>query len=353
MVSTSKTTTRLSETLGARVSRRRVVQGALAVPVLGSAVLAAPRRGLAQGETVRIGSKDFSEQFILAEMYGALLENADIPVDLGNINLGGTGIAHEALINDEIDMYPEYLGTSYEFEGILNQDLAALKAELAGGAATPGAASPAAASPVATGTTLDQAIYDFVAAEYLAQFNVVVLDQSAFSNTQAIAVPRAYSEENGITTISQLAAVAADLRIVGPSDFETRPDGLLGLQQTYGAGFNDIEVVGVQPGLRFQALVDGDADVVLAFSTDGPIAANDLVVLQDDLGLWPPYHLAPYVRQETLDAYPAIADILNPLAPLLTDEVMSGLNGQVDVEGLEPADVARTFLEEQGLLAAE
>ena len=347
MVSTSTSTNRLTETLGARVTRRRVVQGALAVPVLGSAVLATHRRGLAQGEPVRIGSKDFAEQFILAEMYGALLENAEIPVDLGNINLGGTGIAHEALINDEIDMYPEYLGTSYEFEGILNQDLAALKAELAG------EASPVAGGTPAAGTTLDQAIYDYVAAEYLAQFNVVVLDQSAFSNTQAIAVPRAYAEENGITTISQLAAVAGDLRIVGPSDFETRPDGLLGLQETYAAGFNDIEVVGVQPGLRFQALADGDADVVLAFSTDGPIAANDLVVLEDDLGLWPPYHLAPYVRQETLDAYPNIAEILNPIAPLLTDEVMSGLNAQVDVDGEEPADVARAWLEEQGLLPTE
>lgn len=351
MQSPSKTTTRLSDTLGARVSRRRVVQGALAVPVLGSAFLAAPRRSAAQGETVRIGSKDFSEQFTLAEMYGALLENAGIPVDLGNINLGGTGIAHEALINGEIDIYPEYLGTSFEFEGILNQDLAALKAELAGDA-SPVASGTAVASPAAD-TTLDQAIYDIVAAEYLARFNVVILDQTAFSNTQAIAVPRAYSEENGITTISQLAAVAGDLRIVGPSDFETRQDGLLGLQETYGAGFNDIEVVGVQPGLRFQAVADGDADIVLAFSTDGPIAANDLVVLQDDLGLWPPYHLAPYVRQETLDAYPNIPEILNPIAPLLTDEVMSGLNAQVDVDALEPADVARTWLVEQGLLPAE
>jgi osmoprotectant transport system substrate-binding protein len=346
MASTSAS--RVLETFNARVSRRRFVQGAVAVPALGSAVLAGSRGVSAQDDAVRIGSKDFSEQFILAEIYGALLDNAGIPVDLGNINLGGTGIAHEALINGEIDMYPEYLGTSYEFEGMLNLDLAALKDQLAGNA-TPvaGAATPA------PGTTLDQAIYDIVKTEYLARWNVVVLDQSAFSNTQALAVPRAYSEENGITTISQLAEVAGDLRIVGPSDFETRPDGLVGLQQVYGAGFNDIEVVGVQPGLRYQAIADGDADVVLAFSTDGPIAAQDLVVLEDDLGLWPPYHVAPYVRKEVLDVYPQIADILNPIAPLLTNEVMSGLNGKVDVDGEEPADVAKAWLEEQGLLTAE
>lgn len=347
MESTSKPFARLVRSLDSRVSRRRLVQGAVVVPTMGTAVLAASQRASAQDEPVRIGSKDFSEQFILAEIYGALLDNAGIPVDLGNINLGGTGIAHEALINGEIDMYPEYLGTSYEFEGILNLDLASLKAELAG-TATPVAGE---ATPV-LGATLDQAIYDIVKEEYLARYNVVVLDQSAFSNTQALAVPRSYSEENGITTISQLAEVAGDLRIVGPSDFETRQDGLVGLQQVYNAGFNEIEVVGVQPGLRYQALEDGDADVVLAFSTDGPIAAQDLVVLEDDRGLWPPYHVAPYVRKETLDTYPQIADTLNPIAPLLTNEVMSNLNGKVDVDGEEPADVARAWLEEQGLLSA-
>lgn len=346
MHATSKSTLRMLDT--SRVSRRRFVQGAVVVPAMGTAILATSRRVSAQDDPVRIGSKDFSEQFTLAEIYGAILDNAGVPVDLGNINLGGTGIAHEALINGEIDMYPEYLGTSYEFEGILNLDLDALKAELAG-TATPVAG---AATPV-PGTTLDQAIYDIVKAEYLARWNVVVLDQSAFSNTQALAVPRAYSEENGITSISQLAEVAGDLRIAAPSDFETRPDGLVGLQEVYGAGFNEIEVVGIQPGLRYQAIADGDADVVLAFSTDGPIAAQDLVVLEDDLGLWPPYHVAPYIRKETLDAYPQIADLLNPVAPLLTNEVMSSLNGKVDVDGEEPADVAKAWLEEQGLLTAE
>ncbi len=350
MKSTTKTTTRLSDTLGAKVSRRRVVQGALAVPVLGSALLAAPRPGEAQDETVRIGSKDFAEQFILAEIYGALLDNAGIPVDLGNLNLAGTGIAHEALINDEIDMYPEYPGTA--FEAILGLSLADAKAAVAG--ATPAAgATPVAGATPTTGGTLDQYIFDAVSQAYLEQFNVVLLAESAFNDTQALAVTRAFSEETGITTISQLAAVAADYTIVGPSDFQTRPDGLVGLQETYGAGFAEIETLGVQPGLRYQALEDGDAEIVLAFSTEGQIPAQDLVVLQDDLGLWPPYHCAPFVRKETLDAYPNIADILNPVAPLLTDEVMATLNGQVDLDALEPADVARTWLQEQGLLPAE
>ncbi len=348
MVSTSQSPNRLTASLAARVTRRRVVQGALAVPVLGSAILAAPRRSLAQDEAVRIGSKNFAEQFILAEMYGALLDNAGIGVNLDNINLADTAIAHQALISDEIDMYPEYPGTA--FETVLGLNLADAKAAVGG--ATPVAGSPAAGATPVAGGTLDQYIYDAVSAAYLADFNVVLLAESAFNDTQAIAVPRAFSEENGVTTISQLAAIAGDLTIVGAPDFETRADGLVGLQETYGAGFNDIDTVGVQAGLRYQALEDGSADVVLAFSTEGQIAAMDLVVLQDDLGLWPPYHCAPFVRKETLDAYPQIADLLNPIAPLLTDTVMAGLNGQVDLDGLEPADVARTWLQEQGLLSA-
>jgi osmoprotectant transport system substrate-binding protein len=351
MVSTSSSDRRLLRSLEARISRRRVVQGVLGVPIVGSALLAAPRRGLAQDDTVRIGSKDFAEQFILAEIYGALLDNAGISVDLGNINLGGTGIAHEALINGEIDMYPEYPGTA--FETILGLSLADAKAAVAGGGATPVADGTAAAATPAAGGTLDQYIFDAVSQAYLEQFNVVLLDQSAFNDTQALAVTREFSEENGITTISQLAAVAGEYTIVGPSDFETRADGLVGLQEVYDAGFADVETLGVQPGLRYQALEDGDAEIVLAFSTEGQIPAMDLVVLQDDLGLWPPYHCAPFVRKETLDTYPQIAEILNPIAPLLTDEVMADLNGKVDLDGEEPADVATAWLEEQGLLTAE
>ena len=353
MTSSSHSIDRLSEAFSHRITRRRIVQGAMVAPLVGAAAVTAGRHVSAQDDAIRIGSKDFAEQFILAEIYGALLDNAGISVDLSKLNLAGTAIAHEALVNDEIDMYPEYPGTA--FEAILGLSLADAKAAIGGGGATPvaGGATPVAgdATPVA-GMTLDQYIYDAVSQAYLEQFNVVLLAESAFNDTQALAVTRAFSEENGITTISQLAAVAADFTIVGPSDFETRSDGLVGLQETYGAGFNDITTVGVQPGLRYQALEDGDADIVLAFSTEGQIPAMDLVVLQDDLGLWPPYHCAPFVRKDVLDANPQIADILNPVFSLLTDDVMASLNGKVDLDGEEPADVARGWLEEQGLLTA-
>ena len=332
------------------ITRRTFAKGTAAVPVLGAAALSGHRVAGAQGEPVRIGSKNFTEQYILGEMYRALLENVDIPVEM-SLNLGGTGIAHEALINDEISLYPEYTGTA--LLEILDLDIASLTP-----AGTPAASpvAPAAATPAGTPAAaggIDQLVYDTVAREYLGQFQVVLLEQTPFNNTQALAIPRALSEEEGITSISQLAEVAGEYIISAPADFSEREDGLLGLQSAYGAGFADIEVLSVDPSLKYQAIEGGQAQIVLAFGTDAQIAALDLIVLDDDLGLWPPYHVAPFVRQDALDAYPAIADALNAVAPLLTDEAMQGLNGQVDLDGEEPEAVARLFLQEQGLIPAE
>ncbi len=330
-------------------TRRTFAKGTAAVPVLGAAALSGYRVAGAQGEPVVVGSKNFTEQYILGEMYRALLENVDIPVEM-SLNLGGTGIAHEALINGEISLYPEYTGTA--LEAVLGITVASLSGE-----ATPAASpvAPAMATPGATPEAggIDQLVYDTVAREYLDQFQVVLLEQTPFNNTQALAIPRSLSEEEGITTISQLAEVAGEYIISAPADFSEREDGLLGLQSAYGAGFADIEVLSVDPSLKYQAIEGGQAQIVLAFGTDAQIAALDLVVLDDDLGLWPPYHVAPFVRQDTLDAYPEIADALNSVAPLLTDTAMQGLNGQVDIDGEEPEAVARLFLQEQGLIPAE
>ena len=338
------------------VTRRTFVKGAAVMPLVGAAALRAPRWSGAQDDPVTIGSKDFTEQFIIAEMYGLLLAEAGVPVEMAT-NLGGTGVAHAALTNGEIGLYPEYDATA--LTEILKIDIDRFRAEYeatrgATPAASPAASPVAAASPAAGAGSFDAAIFQTVAAAYKQQFDVVLLDPSAFSNTQALAVTRAFSEERGITTISQLAEIAGELRISAPVDFPERNDGLLGLQRVYDAGFADIEVLAVAPGIKYQQIEDGSAEVVLAFSTDGQIFGLDLVVLQDDKGLWPPYHCAPFVRQEVLDAYPAIPGALNPVQPLLTDQVMSGLNYQVDgPEAMEPVDVARAFLAEVGLIAPE
>jgi osmoprotectant transport system substrate-binding protein len=181
-----------------------------------------------------------------------------------------------------------------------------------------------------------------------------MLDQTPFNDNQAIAVQRSFSEENGITTLSQLAEWGQDNEIVisAPVDFETRPDGLVGLQNVYDAGFENATVLGVDPGIKYDALNAGDANVVLAFGTDAEIQQFDLIVLQDDQGLFPPGHAAPVVRQAVIDVYPNIPDVLNAVIPLLTNEAQIGLNAAVVIDGGDPADVARQFLIDNGLISA-
>jgi osmoprotectant transport system substrate-binding protein len=240
------------------------------------------------------------------------------------------------LVAGQISLYPEYTGTGLTV---------ILEIPIADVLATPEAGSDA--SPVAA--SIDERVFQLVSEGYLERFNLVWLDETPFNNTQALAVKRAFAEERGISTISELAEIAGELTIVAPSDFVERPDGLQGLQDFYGMEFG--EVLSVEPGIRYQALQEDQAQVVLAFGTDGQVAGYDLVLLKDDRGLWPPYHVAPVVRQDVLDAYPDLAPALNEIAPLLTDQVMSELNWRVDGDAKEePADVARSFLEENGLL---
>ena len=331
------------------VTRRTIAKGLVASPLALSAVLHGQLQpwdvAAAQSGPIRIGSKDFTEQLILGEMYALLLENAGMQVER-RLNLGGTQVAQEALVAGEIDLYPEYTGTGLTVVlGMAIEDV--MSATPVGG--MPDADASATPTDGASAGSIDQRVYDIVADGYQEQFDLTWLDESDFNNTQALAVKRAFSEERGVTTISQLAENAGELTIVAPSDFVERPDGLQGLQEFYGMEFGN--VLSVAPGIRYQALDEDQAQVVLAFGTDGQVAGLDLVLLEDDKSLWPPYHVAPVVRTDTLDANPGIADALNPIAPLLTDEVMSALNWQVDgPDKLEPEEVARGFLEEQGLI---
>ena len=270
--------------------------------------------------TVIVGSKDFTEQFIVAEMYAQLLEKEGFTVER-KLNLGGTPIAHEAMMNGDIDLYPEYTST-----GLLTM----LKLD-----------------PIQDA----QEIYTTVKSGYEQQYNLTWLTPSPFNDTQALAMTKEVAAQYGIQTYSDLSQKASELVLGGPAEFLEREDGLKGLQQAYG-GFEFKEVKQLGTGsLRYQALLEGQVDVVVAFGTDGAIKGNDLLLLVDDLVFYPIYNVAPVIRQDTLEKYPQIEKILNDFAPLLTDDIMSGLNWQVDgPEGKEPADVARAFLLEKGLV---
>ncbi len=268
--------------------------------------------------TIRVGSKDFTEEFILGEMYAQALENAGYKVDR-KLDLGGTPVAQQALLNNQIDLYPEYTGTAL---------LTVLK--------------------LPSNSNRDE-VYNTVAEQYKKQFNLVWLQPSPMSDTQALAMTQEGSKKYGITTISEMAAKAGQLVMVGPPEFEARQDGLPGLKKVYG-DFTLKQYKAVDPGLRYQALTSGQADVAVAFSTDGEIAADNLVLLKDDKNMFPPYQVAPVVRQDVLTANPGIADVLNKVTEKITDAEMQKLNYEVTGQKMEPAAVAKQWLKQQELI---
>lgn len=280
----------------------------------------APTNPPASAGSIKIGSKDFTEEFIVAEMYAQLLEKAGFTVER-KLNLGGTPIAQTAIVNGDIDLYPEYTSTGL---------LTVLKMQ-----------------PIQD----PNQIFAAVKKGYEDQFKLTWLQPSPFNDTQALAMTQAVSDQYGIKTYSDLSQKASSLVLGGPAEFIDREDGIKGLQKAYGGfQFKDIKQLGTG-SLRYQALLDKQVDVVVAFGTDGAIKGNNLVLLKDDKIFYPVYNVAPVVRQDTLLKYPKIADVLNKLAPMLTDDVMSGLNWQVDgPDKKEPAAVAKAFLQQNGLL---
>ncbi len=268
--------------------------------------------------TIKVGSKDFTEEFIVGNMYALLLENAGAKVDR-KLNLGGTPVCQAAMEKGDLDLYPEYTGTGL---------VTVLKL-------------PADTDP--------KRVYDTVNKGYQDKYKFTWLDPAPMNNTQALAMTQQGSQKFGIKTISDMVAKADQLTMIGPPEFEQREDGLPGIMKVYG-NFKLKKYIGVDPGLKYKGLTEGQADVSVAFGTDGEIAAFNLVVLQDDKHLFPVYQIAPVVTNKALDASPGIRDALNKLAPLLTDDTMRKLNYEVDGNKKEPADVAKTFLMQQGLL---
>ena len=267
---------------------------------------------------IKVGSKDFTEAFIIGEMYSLVLEKAGFQVER-KLNLGGTPVAQAALVSGEIDLYPEYTGTGL---------LTVLK-------------QPS--------NSEQKQVFDTVSAAYKKQFNLVWLDPAPMNNTQALAMTAAGSQKFGVRTISEMVAKAGQLTMIGAPEFESRQDGLVGIKQKYG-DFKLKAYKAVDSGLRYKGLLAGEADVAVAYGTDGEISANKLVVLKDDKNLFPPYQVAPVVRQQTLDAHPDLAKALNAIAPKLTTETMQRLNNEVSGKQREPAEVAKEFLTQEKLL---
>ncbi len=311
-----------------RINRRQlVVAGTAAGAAL--ATMGGTRSIVAQDgdkPTVTIGSHNYSEQFILAEMCGLLLEDAGFPVEYTH-NLAGTVVLHEGLLTGDLDIYIEYLGGGLNILGVEYNNL------------------------VEEGTPAEESqeiIYDYVHDAYIDEWNLHWLDPIGINNTYAIAMRRADAEELGVTKVSELEPYAADLHLAGSQEFIVRIDGLPGMQEAYGFEFGDAS--GMESSLMYSALDNGDVDVISAFSTDGRIPSLDFVLLEDDKAFFPPYHASPVVRGQLLEEAPEAEEIINLMGGILDNTTMAELNFRVDDGGEEPRDVARDYLETEGLI---
>jgi osmoprotectant transport system substrate-binding protein len=276
------------------------------------------------GPTIVVGSKDFTEQFILGSMYAQALD-ANGFNGVTKLDLGSEQIADKALQNGQIDLYPEYTGTALvaivPFEG----DPSTL--------------------------TTPQKTYEAARKGYAERKPAdTMLTPAPFNNTYGIFVRSSVAEEENLTTMADLAEASPSLTFISYSQFQNRSDGYPNVKKNYPAfDFKEIKIVN-ELGLRYSGLESGDGDVGVGFTTDGQLASDQLVVMKDSKHIWPFYYPAPVVRSDVLEKYPKVEKILNEVSASLDVETMRELNGQVDLEQEDPEDVAAEHLEEAGIV---
>lgn len=271
--------------------------------------------------TIVVGSKNFTEQIVLAELFAQQIEaHTNLRVER-RVNLGGTLICHQALLAGKIDLYPEYTGTA--LTAILND--------------------PPQSDP--------SAVLLRVREEYRARFAVEALQPLGFNNTFAIVVRGEDAKNLGLQKISDLAPYAPKWRAGFGYEFMERPDGYRGWAAAYGLHFA-FEPRILDLGLLYRALADRKVDLVAGNSTDGVIAALGMTILRDDRGYFPPYEALPLVRRETLGRHPEIGVALGALAGKISEDEMRRMNDAVDGGRRDPAEVASDFLAAKGFLPA-
>ncbi|MEZ5966819.1 MAG: glycine betaine ABC transporter substrate-binding protein [Planctomycetota bacterium] len=274
---------------------------------------------IAAQDRITIGSKNFTESRILAEMLAQLVEaHTDLQVER-RLGLGGTLICFQALRQGDLDVYPDYTGTGWAIV-LKRRDRAT--------------------DPLRTYTT--------VAQHYESEYGVRWLQPLGLNNTYALAMREVDAERLQVETLSDLRA-HRELRAGFSLEFMNREDGWPGLRAAYGLEFG--EVRGMEHGLAYAAIESGEVDLIDAYSTDGKLLKYRLRVLSDDRGFFPPYQAAPLVRADTLRRHPNLLGVLDQLAYRLPDAVIQKLNFAVEEEGKAFATVAHEFLREEGLLA--
>jgi osmoprotectant transport system substrate-binding protein len=297
-----------------RITRR------FTLPVLAAVALAATACG-GDGETVTVGSNDFAESRILAQMYGLALEDAGIPTEVRE-NIGSRENTYPAVVDGELDLVPEYTGNAYLFT--LGEGDTDLRDE--------------------------QEVYDALVDE-LESDGLVAGEYSDAQDVDGLAVTRETAEEHGLTTISDIADFPGTFRFGGGPECEERISCFRGYQEVY--GLDNMEFVSLDSGgpITVEALNQGEVDGANLFTTQSVVGANDFVMLEDDQQLQLPQNIVPVLRQEVVDEHgDEVLEILDQISAALTEQDLIDLNAQVELEQREPRDVAQEWLEEKGLI---
>jgi osmoprotectant transport system substrate-binding protein len=272
------------------------------------------------GTTITVGSKNFTEQKVLGEIYAQAFEAAGYTVEK-QLNLGDEKTALAALEGGDIDAYPEYTGTALlSFFGVQADKL-----------------------PKDEAAAFDQAREGF------AEKNLTAFEPTPFTSSNEVAVTKETAEENDLTAISDLESVAGEFTLYGSPECRQRLDCLLGLQEVYGLEFQKFTPVDI--ALRHEVLSKGQADVSIVFTTDPQIQREEFVLLEDDKGMFPPYNSTLVMRNEIAEqGGTALEEVVTMVNEGLTDEAMQELNARVDLDKKTPADVAGEYLSETGLV---
>ncbi|MDA3846111.1 MAG: glycine/betaine ABC transporter substrate-binding protein [Vallitaleaceae bacterium] len=256
--------------------------------------------GPKEEKKVVVAAKPFTEGYVVAEMIALIVENhTEIDVERRCDIVGDATIIHQGLLDGEIDMYGEYTSTAWFY--LIKQEEVIADHDV---------------------------LFEKLKAEY-EKLGLVWMDLYGFNNTYALTIRKDTQAEYGITNTSDLIAVADQLSLGANFDYYEREDGYEALKEAYNfEGFG--ETVEVNIGLRYQALAEGEVDVINGFTTDGLIEAYDLVPLEDDLSFFKAYYASTVVRAETLEKYPELEAALDMLSGTMTDAELTGLNYLVD-----------------------
>lgn len=263
-------------------------------------------------------SANYAEVHILTEAAILLLED-NLDVEIRHVrNFSAAVLLHNAMLSGDADAYISYTGT--QFTGVLGGEV--------------------------TEEWKDrEKIYDYVNEQFNERWNISWLEPFGFNNTYAVIVTREFAEEHGVEKISDLQGLSDQMTVAMDVMFRDRPgDGYEAMNAAYDLTWR--RPVSMEYGLIYRATASGDVDAAIAYSTDGRISAMDLVILEDDRGFFPPYDCSIIIKNEVLEQFPEIPEILAPLLGAIDEETMGYYNKMVDVEQKEYDDVARILVDD-------